>query len=68
MEERLLGRGKTSGRADDNPETILKRLAVFQNDTVPVVKNMTKKENYVLNIDAEQPPDKVYENLKTQLL
>lgn len=26
MEERLLGRGKTSGRADDNADTIKKRF------------------------------------------
>ncbi|MCM1034177.1 MAG: adenylate kinase [Paludibacter sp.] len=34
--ERLLNRGKTSGRADDNLETIKKRLDVFHQQTQPV--------------------------------
>jgi hypothetical protein len=29
MEERILERAKTSGRSDDNPETIKKRLVTF---------------------------------------
>jgi len=29
MEERMLERAKTSGRSDDNPETIKKRLDTF---------------------------------------
>ena len=35
--ERVLGRGQTSGRADDqNVETIKKRLATYRSETVPV--------------------------------
>jgi UMP-CMP kinase len=37
MEERLITRGKTSGRADDNIETIKKRFATFQESTKPIV-------------------------------
>jgi adenylate kinase len=33
---RLLKRGETSGRSDDNLETIKKRLAVFETKTAPV--------------------------------
>lgn len=33
---RLINRGKTSGRADDNMETIKKRLAVYHDQTRPV--------------------------------
>jgi len=29
MEERMIERSKTSGRSDDNPETIKKRVQVF---------------------------------------
>lgn len=36
--DRLLERGKTSGRADDNIETIHKRIEVFHNETIPVVE------------------------------
>jgi len=34
--ERLVNRGKTSGRADDNEETIRKRLAVYHAQTSPL--------------------------------
>ena len=34
--ERLLLRGKTSGRADDNEETIRKRLDVYHAQTSPL--------------------------------
>lgn len=34
---RLVERGKTSGRTDDNEETIKKRLEVFNSQTAPVI-------------------------------
>ena len=37
MTERLLNRAKTSGRADDNEETIKKRLATFHKHSEPVI-------------------------------
>ena len=36
--ERLINRGKTSGRADDNAETIKKRLDVYHNQTTPLIE------------------------------
>lgn len=36
--ERLINRGKTSGRADDNEETIAKRLNVYHSQTAPLVE------------------------------
>ena len=38
MTERLLTRGATSGRADDNMDTIKKRFSTFQNSSLPVVE------------------------------
>ncbi len=38
MQKRLLIRGKTSGRADDNSETIKKRFDTFNNETKPVIQ------------------------------
>jgi adenylate kinase len=35
--ERLVNRGLTSGRADDNEETIRKRLEVYNNQTQPLI-------------------------------
>ncbi|MBO4660480.1 MAG: adenylate kinase [Prevotella sp.] len=36
--KRLLLRGQQSGRSDDNEETIKKRLAVYQNQTAPLIE------------------------------
>ena len=43
---RLLNRGKTSGRADDNYETIKKRLQVYQTETKPVCTFYLHRHNY----------------------
>ena len=44
--KRLLNRGKTSGRADDNYETIKKRLQVYQAETKPVCTYYLHRHNY----------------------
>ena len=44
--ERLLNRGKTSGRADDNLETIQKRLDVYNTQTLPVIEHYTTSGRY----------------------
>ena len=44
--KRLLNRGKTSGRADDNYETIKKRLQVYQSETKPVCTYYLHRHNY----------------------
>ncbi|SJL30869.1 adenylate kinase [Porphyromonas gingivalis] len=41
--ERLLNRGKVSGRSDDNIETIRKRLDIYANETAPLVDFFTRK-------------------------
>ena len=40
--ERLLDRGKTSGRADDNPESIRNRIKVFNSSTRPALDFYTR--------------------------
>ena len=37
MVKRLMKRGETSGRADDNEETIKKRLDLYYKATAPVI-------------------------------
>jgi len=39
MRQRLLIRGKTSGREDDNIESINKRFKVYEEDTMPVINH-----------------------------
>ena len=38
MQARLLERGKTSGRADDNVESLRKRFTTYKRETMPVVE------------------------------
>ncbi len=42
--ERLLKRGETSGRSDDNLETIEKRISVYETQTKPVIDFYKKKK------------------------
>ena len=43
MEQRLIKRGETSGRADDNAETIKKRFTTFLEKTMPVIEHIDKE-------------------------
>jgi adenylate kinase len=36
--ERIAGRAKAEGRADDNPESVRKRLEVYESQTAPVIE------------------------------
>jgi len=53
MTERLLNRGKTSGRIDDNPAVIKKRFQTYNQETQPVIQYY-KKQNKAVMINAEQ--------------
>lgn len=43
---RLLKRGKSSGRSDDNLDVIKNRLEVFQNQTLPIGNYYKKQDKY----------------------
>ncbi|OCL15304.1 UMP-CMP kinase-like protein [Glonium stellatum] len=66
MQERLLNRGKTSGRSDDNSESIKKRFKTFIETSMPVVDHF-EKEGKVVKVDAVDTPDGVYEVVKQKL-
>ena len=59
MEKRLLQRGETSGRADDNIESIKKRFRTFVETSMPVV-NEFESQDRVVKVSAERSPDEVY--------
>jgi adenylate kinase family enzyme len=51
MEKRLLKRGETSGRSDDNLNTIIKRFETFQKESLPVIAFYRKlKAGLVLQV------------------
>jgi UMP-CMP kinase len=58
MLQRLLKRGQTSGRADDNEEVIKKRFKTFVDTTMPVV-NYFESQGRVVKVSAVQSPDEV---------
>ncbi|TYZ58978.1 hypothetical protein PybrP1_011762 [[Pythium] brassicae (nom. inval.)] len=59
MEARLLERGKTSGRSDDNAEAIRKRFHTYLESTMPVVEYYAARDK-VFKVDATPGPDDVF--------
>ena len=67
LEERLINRGKTSGRADDNIESIRKRFATFKAQSEPVIHYYTVM-NKVQAINSERDIDIVYRDVQPLFL
>lgn len=65
MQKRLLDRGKTSGRSDDNLESIKKRFRTFVETSMPVV-DAFEKEGKVVKVKATSSPEKVYEEVRAR--
>jgi adenylate kinase len=61
---RLLGRGE--GRSDDNPETIRRRMAVYREQTEPLVAYYLAR-GIVVGIDASRTVDEVYAEVQSVL-
>ena len=59
MEARLLERGKTSGRSDDNLASIKKRFKTFKLTSMPVIEHLGAK-GLVAKLDAAQTPEEVF--------
>jgi adenylate kinase family enzyme len=60
MTKRLLGRNE--GRADDNEETIKKRLTTFEQETKPIVGYFEKKGN-LIKIDGMKTVDEISKDI-----
>lgn len=66
LTERLVNRGKTSGRADDNPEAIAHRLEVYHNTTRPL-KDYYKNEGLYRQIDGSGTVDDIFDAIRKTL-
>ena len=66
MLKRLMKRGETSGRVDDNVDSIKKRFATFRDTSYPVIEYY-KKKGLVKQVGCLESVDKVYENTVKQL-
>ncbi|XP_077527592.1 adenylate kinase 1 [Haemaphysalis longicornis] len=60
MKSRLMKRGETSGRVDDNEETIAKRIKTFHDESEPVLE---KYKSILHKVSAEEDADKVFETV-----
>lgn len=63
MEARLLKRGETSGRDDDNAESIRKRFRTFVETSMPVVDDFEAKRK-VVKVQATGSVEDVYAEVK----
>jgi hypothetical protein len=66
MTERLIKRGETSGRIDDNEATIKKRLVTFHEETTPIL-GYYGKQGKLVTIDAHREPDEVFGDVSQAL-
>lgn len=66
MQRRLLDRGKTSGRSDDNAESIKKRFKTFVETSMPVV-DYFDGQGRVVKVVATKSPEQVYKETREKL-
>ncbi len=63
LTQRLLERGKTSGRSDDqNIETIQRRIQVYQEETAPVADFYKEQDKYI-QVPGEGSIEEIFERL-----
>uniref|UniRef100_A0A7S1AEG2 UMP/CMP kinase n=1 Tax=Noctiluca scintillans TaxID=2966 RepID=A0A7S1AEG2_NOCSC len=61
LEKRLLSRGESSGRADDNLESIRKRFMTFEGESLPIVAAY-ERDDLVFTVDGMPPVEEVWAN------
>lgn len=64
--KRLLNRGKTSGRSDDNLATIQERINVYEQKTLPVIQFYDKQGKHV-RIQGTGTMDEVFASICTAI-
>ena len=57
--QRIAGRAKAEGRADDNPESVRKRLAIYNEQTAPVVE-FYRQQGVLTVVDGVGTLDEVF--------
>lgn len=66
LEQRILGRAKFSGRADDNVEAMKLRFDIFKAETLPTVE-LFKGSGKCVELDTSQDRETVYSLLREHL-
>lgn len=60
--ERMINRGKLTGRADDKPETIKNRLQVYHNQTSPLKQYYADKGKYI-GVNGQGIVDEIFDDI-----
>jgi adenylate kinase len=60
--KRLVKRGETSGRSDDNEEVAIKRIRIYENETAPVASHYEKQEKRY-SIDGIGSVDEIFQRI-----
>ncbi len=63
---RMLQRGKETGRADDNIDTITKRLKVYHEQTAPLREYYKQEGNY-LPVEGSGDVERIFFDIKTRI-
>ena len=66
MVKRISARAKLENRADDNPETVQKRLAVYEESTKPLI-DYYRNSGLYQEIDGLQDVDTVFADITKAL-
>jgi adenylate kinase len=64
--ERMAKRAEVEGRADDTPEAMKKRLALYHSETEPVIEHYRARAALVV-IHAERSVDEVFAEIQTTI-
>ncbi|KAJ8274561.1 hypothetical protein COCON_G00091860 [Conger conger] len=64
--DRCLERGKSSGRVDDNRESLQKRIQTYLQSTRPIIE-LYQKKGKVRTVDASRDVDEVFADVKSLL-
>jgi adenylate kinase len=67
LERRLLKRAVEEDRSDDTPEAIARRLALYYEQTEPLVEYYRSRHGNVVGVHAERPVDSVYAEVQSAL-
>ena len=67
LRQRLLKRAREEDRSDDTPEAIERRLALYYEQTEPLVEYYRSRHGNVVGIHAERPIDEVYGEVQAAL-
>jgi adenylate kinase len=60
--QRLLGRAQIEGRADDNLETITRRMEVYERETAPLL-DYFRRQGLLLSIQGDGTPEEVFQRI-----